>query len=145
MDDAQLLSWLRIAVKEYRCHVFPEAVRILRNYGGLTLGQTHIWPIGEADADSWFISEWMLNEVRFPIGWDEDRHFYYAVSSTGKVYAEGVADYYCGDSFEVFLEGLFAFKHDWAELAEIYRDWPDEKIVELEKFYADIYEELDNS
>ena len=44
VDDSQIAKWLKIGVRDFGCHVFPEAVKLLREYGGLTLSDIHFSP-----------------------------------------------------------------------------------------------------
>jgi len=144
VDDAQVAEWLRMAVQYLGCHIFPEAVRVLREYGGLTFGSLHFSPEGSLiseDRTQWLYWEWQLNEVLFPIAYELGDIFIYALSSTGKVYGRGVCDIFVGDSFEEFLSNTVAYrkgKIKWSDNTPMH--WTVEMDAEFNQLYKAVYE-----
>ncbi len=133
VDDAQVIEWLEMGVRDFGCHIFPNAVMLLREYGGLTLGDLHFSPeesLMRNDKFEWLRWEWEINEILFPIAYTLDDIFTYAISATGKVFASGVIDISCGDSFEEFLGYHFSKKNiQWPESDSL--GWTKEKNTEL--------------
>lgn len=143
IDDALLNRWLRAAVEERGCRLFPEAVRILREFGDLSFDDIYF---GVDDSPSndislslqqvhedhqiWLSIEWELNEVLFPIAYELGQGFTFAVSSTGKFFHLGISTVYCGDSIEAFLGGqrqevsiepTLQREAVWSEVEQLYK------------------------
>lgn len=120
VDDLQLDSWIREAVSTYDCHVFPEAVRILREFGGLNLvlggrSPLFIYPIFENyqmdEPGDWLSWEWRIGQVLFPIAYDSYMTAF-AVAPDGTIYSEGISGPFCeGDSFEEMLDNYHTNKN----------------------------------
>lgn len=148
LDDAQLHAWLRTAVQTYECHVFPEAVRIIREFGGLVLWGINIDPLSVHamydERGSWWHWEWEIGKVLFPIGFD----FYLtaiAVDPDGKIYSEGIAGpHFQANTFEQLLENLaqrpdFKWKVEMLEVYEKRKSGKSDEIYEeVDKIYKAI-------
>jgi len=121
VSDEQVNEWLRMGVRNLGCRIFPEAVRVLREYGGLTFGDLHFTPAESeerGDHFQWLYWEWRTKEVLFPIGYELGGVFTFALSTSGKIYGSGTAEIFCGDSFEEFLANLVAHRKgriNWIE------------------------------
>lgn len=124
VDDELLAEWIRIIVKEYGCPVFPEGVRILREYGKLTFGSgaLHIDPLQCSmfgDPELWFLWQWEIGDVLFPIGVSGNTDTTYAVTPQGTIYAAGIGRYECGATFEEMIRYLFIFGGPAREMIEL--------------------------
>ncbi len=78
----------------------------------------------------WMTWEWEINEILFPIAYGLGDGFTFALSSTGKVFASGIIDIHCGDSFEEFLSYLLSGReYTWPEYD--LPGWTEERNKEL--------------
>ncbi|HEX9996373.1 MAG TPA: SUKH-3 domain-containing protein [Abditibacterium sp.] len=124
VDDSQLHQWLKAAVQTYGCHVFPEAVRILREFGGLDFIPIRIEPINPHnlfdDPKLWLTLEWKFNKVLFPVAFYWGYYEILMVSTEGMIYSDGMVSgpYDCGRSFEEALENIL-FRRKAIELIDI--------------------------
>jgi hypothetical protein len=119
VDDEKVNEWLRVGVEDFGAHIFPGALRVFQEFGGLLIGTILIdlsdptEPRREARSVtkinvSWISWEWQVNEVLFPIAIDlEDGLFHFALSASGRVYGAGTCNLFCGESFEEFLENIY--------------------------------------
>lgn len=145
LDESQVFEWLRIGVNDFGCHIFPEVVRVLQEYGDLVFGNLHFTPEGSlarGDKLVWLYWEWEVNEVLFPIAYELDGTFSFALSSTGKVYGSGTINMCCGDSFEEFLNNLLASQRGngrWVDITT--SNWTEEMDAQLERLYNAVYSE----
>lgn len=140
VDDDLIYAWLRIGIREFGCHIFPEAVRVLREYGGLTWGNIHFSPEGcgmRGDREIWLWWEWEVEEVLFPIAYEIGQMATFALSSTGKVYYTGIVRHYCGANIEEFLENELRGRKS-VDLTHLHMT--DERYEEVERIYNAIYE-----
>ena len=141
--EEKVIEWLRIGVQDFGCHIFPEAVYMLREYGDLVLGNLHFTPEGSmarGERLSWLYLEWNTDEILFPIAYELGGTFTFALSSTGKVYADGVISLFCGDSFEAFLSNQLSSQKShspWVEV--ISKPWTPEMDKEMEQIYKAVY------
>lgn len=112
IPDEQLWLWLR-ECRAFGCHVFPEAVRVLREFGDLVWGNFAFDPLlalEALDLEEWMYWEFSWNEVLFPLGAALGESFVFALSSTGRVRGLGVSEIVLGDDFEEFLENRWLFQ-----------------------------------
>jgi hypothetical protein len=124
LEEASITELCRGIIEKTGCRLFPAAFKVLEEFGGLTIARNHprnergdpadpaIIHIDPAYIDylwgppkEWFGWEWCIGEVLFPIG-DVGGELEIVIASSGKVYALGTGDFFCGHSWDEALENL---------------------------------------
>ena len=146
VNEAQVNIWIREAIRTYGCHVFPEAVRILREFGGLNLVLPGHSPLfvnsvfenSQLDEPGdWLLWEWTINKVLFPIAYDSYLTVF-AVATDGAIFSNGInGPFREGDSFEQMLDNYFTNKKA-VEMVEVYGDHMKQAEAEAMQIYKAI-------
>lgn len=123
VEENTVAVWCRELSAYSGCRVFPAAVEVLREFGGLEIDKpgaepraddenstyhlsVKFWPshLDAVTRRGWLAREWVLNEVLFPIGVYSVEEIFLAVSSTKRIYGFGYGMWFCGENIDEALE-----------------------------------------
>jgi len=120
VDEAQLEQWYAFnwQAEAGYCRIFPAALNVLREFGGLIIKQEgrgvtchrasfSIDPLSALDIedDNWIFDEWFLGESLFPIGWLSLNDMV-AIATSGRVFSLTYGLKLWGHTFDEALEHL---------------------------------------
>lgn len=156
VEEDKVTTWCREIIAHSGCRIFPAAVNVLREFGGLEIDRPRpklseddedyewppsvkFWPSSyenESGASrGWFGREWILDEVIFPVAVYSIAEIYLAISPGGRVYGFGYGFWLCGETMDEALEKWSGNVPTWEKVVV-----PDleERQLEARHFYNNL-------